>query len=199
MLSRISVSTSRLAASKYKTIALIPSKCTTQWRWYTAGTSGKELIHSRLKSDLKAAMKAKEKHRLQVIKGVLSDIQYAKMDSNTGSSFSIESNTDVATVIQRAIKRRNDSIQSYREGGRDDLASTEQEEANMLATYLPKQLTAEEIEHQALQVIERLDVSGIKSMGAVMREIGISPAQAPKSLVAEIVKKLLIYTGKKIK
>ncbi|KAJ1965347.1 hypothetical protein GGI12_000825 [Dipsacomyces acuminosporus] len=147
-------------------------------------------LHARLKADLKAAMKAKEKEKLTVIKGILSDILYAEK-SSSGQSFSKESDADVAAVIQRAIKQRHDSIQSYRDGGREDLASAEKAEAELLKAYLPDQLTSEQIEAQVKQVIERLGVSGIKAMGAVMREVDISPAQAPKSKVAEAVKKLL--------
>ncbi|KAI8324984.1 GatB/YqeY domain-containing protein [Martensiomyces pterosporus] len=136
-------------------------------------------------------MKAKEKDRLAVIKCVLSDILYAEKSPSAGSTFSRESDADVASVIQRAIKQRHDSIQSYTEGGREDLAKAEEAEVSILNTYLPEQLTSEQIEVQVKQVIDRLGVSGVKAMGAVMREVDISPAQAPKSKVAEAVKRLL--------
>ncbi|KAJ1900479.1 hypothetical protein LPJ66_001434 [Kickxella alabastrina] len=148
-------------------------------------------INMRLKSDLKAAMKAKEKTRLSVIKGVLSDILYAEKSALTGASFSRDLDSDVAGVIQRAIKQRHDSVQSYTEGGREDLAQAESAEIVILSKYLPEQLSSEQIEARVRQTIERLGVSGIKAMGAVMREVGIDAGQAPKSKVAEAVKKLL--------
>lgn len=143
-------------------------------------------------------MKAKEKTKLSVIKGVLSDILYAEKNAMTGASFSRDSDTDVATLIQRAIKQRNESVQSYTAGGREDLAKAEEAEIGILATYLPRQLTTEEIETHVAQAIERLGVGvgvgvggGTKAVGLLMREVDISPAQAPKSKVAEVVKRLL--------
>ncbi|KAJ2705101.1 hypothetical protein H4S00_007174, partial [Coemansia sp. D1744] len=57
--------------------------------------------------------------------------------------------------------------------------------------YLPTQLTVEQIEERANQVIQQLGVTGSKAMGAVMRDIGINPTEAPKAKIAEVVKRLL--------
>ncbi|KAJ2492151.1 hypothetical protein IWW37_001728 [Coemansia sp. RSA 2050] len=161
-------------------------------RWLTDTASTASSISSRLKLDLKEAMRAKEKTKSAVIKGVLSDILYAEKSATTGSSFSRESDTDVAVLIQRAIKRRNESVQSYTAGGREDLAKAEEAEIGILSEYLPRQLTTEEIEGYVAQAIERLGVSGgTKSVGVVIREVDISSALAPKSKVAEVVKRLL--------
>ncbi|KAJ2743539.1 hypothetical protein GGI20_003667 [Coemansia sp. BCRC 34301] len=150
-------------------------------------------ISARLKIDLKEAMKAREKTRLSVIKGVLSDILYAEKNVTAGVSFSRDSDADVAAVIQRAIKQRNDSIQSYSAGGREDLAKAEEAEIGILTAYLPRQLTTEEIEAQVALAIKRLEIAsgGAKAVGLVMREVDISPALAPRSKVAETVKRLL--------
>ncbi|KAJ2552228.1 Mitochondrial-processing peptidase subunit alpha [Coemansia sp. RSA 1933] len=131
-------------------------------------------------------MRAKEKTRLTVVKGILSDILYAEKNPSTGASFSRDSDTDVAGVIQRGIKQRSDSIQSYKDGGRQDLVDIEEAELRILESYLPKQLSSEQIECRVKDVVERLGVSGIKAMGVVMREVDISPAFAPKSRVAEV-------------
>ncbi|PIA17383.1 GatB/YqeY domain-containing protein [Coemansia reversa NRRL 1564] len=155
-----------------------------------AGTQG-EGIHARLKADLKAAMKAKDKTILPVIRGVLSDILYAEKNPTAGTAFSKDSDIDVAAVVQRAIQRRRESIQSFADGGRQDLATAEESSLKILSRYLPTQLTTEQIEARAVDIIARLGVSGIKAMGPVMREMGINPAQAPKGRVAEVVKRLL--------
>ncbi|KAJ2794599.1 hypothetical protein H4R20_006171 [Coemansia guatemalensis] len=157
----------------------------------SAADTQRESIHARLKNDLKAAMKAKDKTSLPVIKGVLSDILYAEKNPVTGATFSKDSDIDVAAVVQRAIQRRRESIQSFADGGRPDLASAEETKLEILSGYLPTQLTTEQIEARAGDVISHLGVSGIKGMGPVMREMGISPAQAPKGKVAEVVKRLL--------
>ncbi|KAJ1798515.1 hypothetical protein LPJ59_002450 [Coemansia sp. RSA 2399] len=154
-----------------------------------------QTINARLKQDLKAAMRAKEKIRLTVVKGILSDILYVEKNPSTGASFSRDSDADVAGVIQRGIKQRNDSIQSYKDGGRQDLVDIEKAELQILEGYLPKQLSSEQIEARVKEVVGRLGVSGIKAMGTVMREVDISPALAPKSRVAEVAKKLLTQQG----
>ncbi|KAJ2825496.1 Mitochondrial-processing peptidase subunit alpha, partial [Coemansia erecta] len=143
-----------------------------------------QTIDARLKADLKAAMKAKDKVRLPVIKGILSDILYAEKDPASGSSFSRDSDADVATIFQRAIRRRNDSIESFASGGREDLAEAEKVKLAILEGYLPTQLTVEQIEARVSQTIQKLGVSGVKAMGAVMRDTGISPAKAPKAKTA---------------
>ncbi|KAI9479838.1 Yqey-like protein-domain-containing protein [Coemansia mojavensis] len=148
-------------------------------------------IVTRLKADLKTAMKEKDKVRLPVIKGILSDIMYAEKSPASSPTFSTYSDADVATVIQRVIRRRHESITSFVDGGRPELAEAEKIKIAILEQYLPQQLTAEQIEARAKDVIRKLGASGAKAIGPVMRDIGISPAEASKARVAEIVKKLL--------
>ncbi|KAJ1948839.1 hypothetical protein FBU59_001408 [Linderina macrospora] len=157
-------------------------------RWYSMPVV---TINLRLKADLKLAMRAKEKQRTTVIKGMLSDILYAEKNPQTASTFSRDSDADVATLIQRAIKQRQDSIKQYTDGGRADLAAAEQQEVEILNLYLPEQLSDQDIERRVRETVERLGVSGVKAMGAVMKEVGISPAEAPKSKVAAAAKRIL--------
>ncbi|KAJ1957020.1 hypothetical protein EC988_001045 [Linderina pennispora] len=156
-------------------------------RWYSAPTV---TINARLKADLKLSMRAKEKQRTTVIKGVLSDILYAEKNPQS-QTFSRDSDEDVALLIQRAIKQRKESIKQYTDGGRADLATAEQAEVEILGQYLPAQLSEEDIERRVKETVERLGVSGIKAMGQVMKEVAISAAEAPKSKVAAAVKKAL--------
>ncbi|KAJ1676624.1 hypothetical protein EV182_007813, partial [Spiromyces aspiralis] len=118
-------------------------------------------IHARLKQDLKDAMRSKLKLKLNVIKGILSDLTYAEKNPQQaaaagGNGFSKDLDSDVATIIQKAIKRRQESIESFRQNCRDDLADIEQQEIAILQQYLPKQLTDEQIETAALSVMKRL-------------------------------------------
>ncbi|KAJ1912480.1 hypothetical protein H4219_005587 [Mycoemilia scoparia] len=158
-------------------------------------------------------MKAKDKQKLNVIKGILSDLTYAEKSqllppSNTAAaaaagsvgstppSFSKDNDSDVATIIQKSIKKRQESIESFQNNGRPELADAEKQEVEILSSYLPKQLSDGEIEAIALVTVKRLleakKISGgIKSMGVVMKELDIDTARAPKSRVAGIVKKLL--------
>ncbi|KAJ2355298.1 Mitochondrial-processing peptidase subunit alpha [Coemansia sp. RSA 2618] len=167
-------------------LSLLVSPAAAALRRGMSSAAEAQTIDARLKADLKAAMKAKDKVRLPVIKGILSDILYAEKDPASGSSFSRDSDADVATIFQRAIRRRNDSIESFASGGREDLAEAEKVKLAILEGYLPTQLTVEQIEARVSQTIQKLGVSGVKAMGAVMRDTGISPAEAPKAKVAEV-------------
>ncbi|KAJ1729750.1 hypothetical protein LPJ61_003369 [Coemansia biformis] len=165
--------------------------CAGSKRWLgTAAEAQGGALHARLKADLKAAMRGKDKTRLAVIKGVLADIVYVEK-SPTGSAFSRDSDADVAEVVQRALQRRRDSVQAFADGGRQDLAGAEAEKIGVLASYLPAQLSTEQIEERARATIARLGVAGAKGIGPVMREIGVSSAEAPRSEVAQVVKRLL--------
>ncbi|KAJ2694120.1 Mitochondrial-processing peptidase subunit alpha [Coemansia sp. RSA 1285] len=81
-------------------------------RWYadSPATGAVQTIHARLKQDMKIAMKARDKPRLTTVKSILSDIVYAEKNQSAGASFSKDSDVDVAGIIQRGIKQRNDSI-----------------------------------------------------------------------------------------
>ncbi|KAJ2604824.1 Mitochondrial-processing peptidase subunit alpha [Coemansia sp. RSA 1804] len=139
-------------------------------RWYadSPATGAVQTIHARLKQDMKIAMKARDKPRLTTVKSILSDIVYAEKNQSAGASFSKDSDVDVAGIIQRGIKQRNDSIRSYQDGGRQDLVDIEEAELRILESYLPQQLSPKQIETLVRETIERLGASGIKAMGAVM-------------------------------
>ena len=78
---------------------------------------------------------------------------------------------DETAVLSRAMKSRRDSAQSYREGGRPDLADKEEAEIAVIERYLPKQLTKAEAEAAIAAIVSDLGVSTKKDLGAVMKEV----------------------------
>ncbi|GIL66425.1 hypothetical protein Vafri_19943 [Volvox africanus] len=123
----------------------------------------------RLKSDMKDAMKAKDQARLDAIRFLNAAIKQREIELREGGG--PINDQEVIKVIQKLVKQRKDSIESYRAGGRDDLVAKEQSELSLLEGYLPAMMTAAEVETVVEQVIAELGLSGPKAMGAVMKTV----------------------------
>ena len=99
---------------------------------------------------------------------------------------------DDLAVLSRAVKSRRDSIKSYIEGGRQDLADREQAEIEVIERYLPKQLSEEEAREAITAIVGELGVSSKKELGRVMKEIKARfPGQVDGKLASSIAAQLL--------
>jgi hypothetical protein len=99
---------------------------------------------------------------------------------------------DELAVLSRAVKSRRDSIKSYVEGGRQDLADKEQAEIEVIERYLPKQLSEAEAREAITAIIEELGLSSKKELGRVMKEIKARhPGQVDGRLASSIAAQLL--------
>jgi uncharacterized protein YqeY len=102
----------------------------------------------------------------------------------------------IQVLIQKSIKRREESIANYKTAGRPEQAEQEQKEIDMLQVYLPKAMTEQEIEDEVRRVIKEQGATGPKDMGKVMKELGsLDPARAPKKTVSDTVKRVLASLG----
>jgi len=101
-------------------------------------------------------------------------------------------NPDELVVLSRAVKSRRDSIKSYVEGGRQDLADKEQAEIEVVERYLPKQLSEDEAREAIAGIIEELGLSSKKDLGKVMKEVKARyPGQVDGRLASSIAGQLL--------
>jgi hypothetical protein len=108
------------------------------------------------------------------------------------SEFLTLENPDGLAVLSRAVKSRRDSIKSYVEGGRQDLADKEQAEIEVIERYLPKQLSEDEAREAIAAIIEELGLSGKKDLGKVMKEVKARyPGQVDGRLASSIAGQLL--------
>ncbi|CAG8482583.1 5486_t:CDS:2 [Paraglomus occultum] len=144
----------------------------------------------RLKTDVKEAMKNKDKMRLNTVKGVLSDITYASKSTSPTSQSPID-DSSVIRILRGAIKRREESISQYTAANRLDLANNETEELEILKSYLPEQMSEEDIEAEVRKVVKQVGASSVKDVGKVMKEIKIDEEKADKKSISIIVKKVL--------
>ncbi len=119
-----------------------------------------------LNNDLKQAMKAGEKARLEVIRGLKSDIKYKEIELKHPPT-----EEDVVAVLSSAAKKRRDSIEQFRAGGREDLASKEAAELEIISHYLPKQLSDEELSEIVSAAILASGATAPNDLGKVMKEV----------------------------
>ncbi|KAI8377200.1 Yqey-like protein-domain-containing protein [Choanephora cucurbitarum] len=181
LLARFSIATATAAARR--PIAF------TVTRYYTAGAVAPESLVTRLKEDRKSLMKAKKQPDLNVVKGLLSDLSYYTKSASFTEGTSEED--AVKSVLQKAIKRRQDSISQYEAGGRPELASQEKEELVVLQSYMPDQMTPEEIEQELKEIIGEIGATTSRDMGKVMKVWKRDPLTADRKVVSDILKKLL--------
>jgi uncharacterized protein len=99
---------------------------------------------------------------------------------------------DELAVLSRAVKSRRDSVQSYIEGGRPDLAEKELAEIEVIERYLPKQLNEDEARAAIADIVEELGLSSKKELGRVMKEVRARyPGQIDGKLASTIASELL--------
>lgn len=144
-------------------------------------------IQDRLSEDLKTAMKAKEKVKVETIRMVraqLKDFQIAKRDELTEE--------DEISVVINAAKMRKEALELYEKSDRQDLIDRERQELEIISAYLPAQLSKEEVDRVVLKVMQEVGASSPqdmgKVMGAAMKELR---GKADGKMVQEIVREKL--------
>ena len=122
-------------------------------------------LTEKIRADLTAAMKAQEKERLSTIRMLQSAVKNEQI--NAGHELSDE---EAMSVIRKAVKQRQDSIEQYTNAGRTELADKERSEMELLKTYLPAELSAEELEAGIREIIASTGAQSKKDLGKVMKE-----------------------------
>jgi uncharacterized protein YqeY len=120
----------------------------------------------RILDDIKVAMKAREKDKLAALRLLNSEIKNVAINERRGVT-----DDDALTVIARLIKQRQEAIEQFTKGGRDDLVAKETFELETYRAYQPEQLTAEAIATLVDQVITATNASGKKDIGKVMQAV----------------------------
>jgi uncharacterized protein len=140
-----------------------------------------------LKEAMKAAMKAKEPIKLNVIRGILSACTNELVSKGRGPD-GVLTDDEVLTLISRAAKQRKDSIQQFEAGGRPELAASEKEELAIIETMLPTQLSRDEItasiKTKAAEMVITDKSGANKLMGALMKDL---KGKADGTVVKEII------------
>jgi hypothetical protein len=144
-------------------------------------------LTEKIRADLTAAMKAQEKERLSVVRMLQSAIKNEQI--NAGHELSDE---EAMSVIRKAVKQRQDSIEQYSNAGRTELADKERSEMEILKTYLPAELSEEELEGGLREIITTTGAQSKKDLGKVMKEATARyRGRADGKKIQEIVSRLL--------
>lgn len=148
------------------------------------------MITEKLTEDLKNAMRSKDEQKLSIIRMLKSAIQYYEI--NKGGAGYSATDEDVLDVIGKEIKKRRESIELYEKGGRPELAEKESNEIEFLQTYLPEQMSEEEMKKLVDDAVSQSGATTMQDMGKVM---GILMPQvkgkADNSLVSSLVREKL--------
>ncbi|MFS0839629.1 GatB/YqeY domain-containing protein [Paenibacillus sp. UNC499MF] len=120
-------------------------------------------LSERLNDDMKQAMKSQDKFTLSVIRMVKASIKNIEIDQRRALD-----DNEVLDVLNREVKQRKDSLQEFKNAGRDDLADSLHAEIDILMKYLPQQLTEEEVSAIVKQTIQEVGASSKADMGKVM-------------------------------
>ena len=121
-------------------------------------------MEQKLREDLKQAQLSKDELKVATLRLLISEITYAKVAKKVEEL----SDEEVISVIQKAVKQRKESIESFTKGGREDLASKEQDELSVLETYLPEQISDEELTKIVDEAITNTSASSMGDMGKVI-------------------------------
>lgn len=144
-------------------------------------------LKDKLMQDLKSAMKNKDKVKKSVITLIRSDIKQYEVDSRNEID-----DKGIIEIIAKQLKQRKDALEEFQKGNRQDLVDEAKKEIKVLLTYLPKQLTEDEIREIVKDTIDELGVQGPKEMGKVMGALMPKlKGKADGKLVSKIVKELL--------
>ncbi len=148
-------------------------------------------LKDRLRTDLTAAMKARDSLRAGTLRMVLTAVTNAEVAGKQARELSDD---DVLGVLTSEAKKRREAAEAFDAGQRPELAQKERDEAAVLAEYLPEQLTAEEVRDLVTATIDQLGVAGdgMKAMGRVMGALQPQvKGRADGGVVAAEVKKAL--------
>lgn len=146
-------------------------------------------LETKIQKDIMEAMKAKDAVRLSAVRSVKSAILLAK--TSEGGRKELE-DADIIKLIQKLSKQRKESAEQYAAAGRQELADNELAEEKVLAEYLPKMLSEEEVEAKLREIIAQVGASAPSDMGKVMGVATKALAGlADGKTISTIVRKLL--------
>ena len=128
-------------------------------------------LREKIDNDYKNALKSKDKNKISTYRLILAGIKDLDINNRSGPDKKETVDEDIKKLLKKMIKQRSESIDIYKKNNRNDLLEVEQSEANILSSYLPKQLGEDETKKLCNEVIQKLGASSIKDMGKVMGEL----------------------------
>ena len=144
-------------------------------------------IVDKIDKSLTDALKNKDQDRTLTLRSIISQKKQKEIEKRTQDKKNI-TDEDMILILNKMVKQRRESIELYKQGGRQDLADKETKELKIIQEYLPEQLSEEEIKKICEQAINNLKASSLKDMGKVM---GIIKSKYKGSVDLSIAGKIL--------
>lgn len=146
-------------------------------------------LELQINNDIKEAMKAKDRIRLEALRGVKKEVLEAKTAKGAAEEIS---DADVMKIVQKMVKQRKDAAELFASQNREDLAEKELAEVEAISVYLPAQMTQEELVPVVKAIIEKVGATSMKEMGKVMGVASKELAgKADGKDISAVVKQLL--------
>ncbi|MEE9500223.1 MAG: GatB/YqeY domain-containing protein [Candidatus Omnitrophota bacterium] len=122
-------------------------------------------LEERIENEVKAALKQRDKIKVSTLRMLKADIINTKLDQNKKAL----KDEEIVKIIQRQVKQHKDSIEQFEKGKRPDLVEKEKKELDILLSYMPEQLSEEELKKIIADTIKELEATGKGEMGKVMK------------------------------
>ena len=124
-----------------------------------------------IENEYKTALKSKDKNKISTYRLILSSIKDLDIVNRSGPNKKDTDDEDIKKLLKKMVKQRTESIDIYKKNNRADLLKVEQNEYDILISFLPKQLSDEETKKICLDIIVKLKANSVKDMGKVMGEL----------------------------
>jgi len=149
-------------------------------------------LKQRIQDELKLAMRGGDETRKTALRLLVAQIKNAEVEARTDERGGVLNDSDILALIRREIKQHEESLLEAKGAGREDLATQQEAELAVLRSFLPRQLTRDEIVAIVRQTIEELNVTSAKQHGQVMKAVQPKVKDvADGKLVSEVVRELL--------
>ena len=145
-----------------------------------------------IENEYKNALKSKDKNKISTYRLILSSIKDLDIVNRSGPNKKETDDEDIKKLLKKMVKQRAESIDIYKKNNRTDLLEVEQNEYNILTSFLPKQLSEEETKKICADVISKIGANSLKDMGKVMGELKKNHAdEIDFSKAGSMIKELL--------
>ncbi len=144
------------------------------------------MLNEKIQEDLKSALFAKDELKVSTLRFLLADMKNYQIEKQKELE-----DADVVMILERQVKRHRESIEGFEKGNRVEMAEKEKKELEILQSYLPKQMSEEEINSEVEKAISSTGASSIADMGKVMGALANLKGKADFSLVSQKVKEKL--------
>ncbi|UTW54947.1 GatB/YqeY domain-containing protein [Kordiimonas sp. SCSIO 12610] len=126
------------------------------------------MLRDDLTHAMKEAMKSKDRTRLSTIRLILAAVKEKDIEDRSLDNADRDDDAIITDILSKMVKQRGDSIKAYEEAGRCELAEQEREEISIIQTFLPRQLSDDELKNACVAIVSEIGAEGLKDIGRCM-------------------------------